>query len=47
MEIERLARPAVGLRSKESQDWWSYPIVVVYLSIDTSLEGRRGESYSQ
>lgn len=40
--LEDTARPLVGLRSKSTEDWWSYPMVVAYLSIDTSIEGRNG-----
>lgn len=41
-KIEDIARPLVGLRSKFNEYLWSYPILIVYLAIDTSLDGRRG-----
>ena len=41
--IEGVARPLVGLRTQSTEDWWSYPMVVVYLAIDTSIEGRSGK----
>ncbi len=45
IELEEIARPLVGLRSKDNEDWWSYPMVVVYLPIDITREGRNGNYY--
>lgn len=42
-KIEDIARPLVGQRSKSNEYWWSYPMIVVYLAIDTSLDGRKGK----
>ena len=42
-EVRNISHPIVGLRSKDNEDWWSYPIVVVYLAIDRSLEGKKGK----
>lgn len=41
-KLEVIARPLVGMRSSSTEDWWSYPLVIVYLAIDTSMEGRNG-----
>ncbi len=41
-EIESLARPLVGYRSKASENWWSYPLLVTYLAIDTTPDGIQG-----
>ena len=41
-KLEIAARPIVGLRSKATEEWWSYPIAVVYLSIDTTIDGKNG-----
>lgn len=41
--IEGVARPLVGLRTLSTEDWWPYPMVVVYLAIDTSIQGRSGK----
>lgn len=41
-KLEVIARPLVGMRSASTEDWWSYPMVIVYLAIDTSMEGRNG-----
>lgn len=41
--IEGVARPLVGLRTQSTEDWWPHPMVVVYMEIDTSTEGRNGK----
>lgn len=41
-KIEDIARPLVGLRTKSNEFWWSYPMLVLYLAIDTTLDGRKG-----
>lgn len=41
-KLEDVARPLVGLRSRLTEDWWSFPMVVAYLAIDPSIEGRNG-----
>ena len=41
-KLETAARPLVGLRSTSTEDWWSYPMVVAYLAIDPSIEGKNG-----
>lgn len=42
-KLEKIARPLVGLRLTSMESWWSYPMVVAYLTIDTSIEGRNGK----
>ena len=42
-KIEAVARPLVGLRSKQNEYWWPYPLLTVYMAIDTTLDGKRGE----
>jgi len=41
-EVEALARPLVGYRSKATEKWWTYPILVTYLPIDVTLDGVKG-----
>ena len=43
-EIEGLAKPLVGYRSKASEKWWPYPLLVIYLGIDPTLDGMKGWS---
>ena len=42
MEMESLARPLVGHRSKATENWWTHPILVTYLPIDVTLDGVKG-----
>lgn len=44
-KVEGMARPLVGLRSKWNDYWWSFPMVSVYLAIDTTLDGKEGWYY--
>lgn len=45
--LENAARPLIGLRDKSNEYWWPFPILVVYLGIDTSLEGKDGKFEDQ